>query len=368
MKRLRRIAAWAAVCAVMALAALTPETRAGLRREQALRARYGGWAGVLRLWAFEGWQCGSGSLAAWLNDRVAAFEKRHGGVYIQLTMVDEETLRGFTSEAVGAPDMLLFPPGLLDSLEGLLALPDDWPLREGLEVCGKAGDCRYALPVAIGAYGIACNRAMLDGLPADWRALPEKPASGSGATWLSWPEDSAYLRWSRAMDDLLTPAPEGEEAREPPVGEGLDLGLPVSGGAAVLPNSFQPLDSVFARFARGEIAAMPVTQREIARLRLLSESGRAPDWAVAARASAYTDQIALLAATDCARRNSEERQALCLAFAALLLSDESQARLAGSRAFTAIEAPPLYAGMEGMAQLEAGLAGLTLDAPPAFGG
>ena len=89
---------------------------------------------------------------------------------------------------------------------------------------------------------------------------------------------------------------------------------------------------------------------------------------MAARASAYTDQIALLAATDCARRNQEEKQALCLAFAALLLSGESQERLAGSRAFTAIEAPPLYTGVEGMAQMEAGLAGLTLSVPPAFGG
>ena len=54
MKRLRQIAAWAAVCAVMALAARTPEGDAARRHEQALRGRWEGWAGVLRLWAFDG--------------------------------------------------------------------------------------------------------------------------------------------------------------------------------------------------------------------------------------------------------------------------------------------------------------------------
>ena len=175
------------------------------------------------------------------------------------------------------------------------------------------------------------------------------------------------------MDDLLAPAPptpEDDETRPPPVGEGLDLGLPATAGASpprLPPDLFQAKDSVFAPFARGDIAAMPVTPREIARLRALSDTGRAPDWAVAARASAFTDQVALLAVTDCARPGEAARQALCVAFARLLLADESQSKLTRSGAFPAIDRPPLYAGVEGMAQLEAGLAGQTLETPPAFG-
>ena len=280
MKQCRKIAIYLLICAVMALAARTPEGDAARRHEQALRGRWEGWAGVLRLWAFDG--AFPDSLSAWLADRAA-----------------------------------------------------------------------------------------LDGLPADWSALPDRPRDG--AFWLGWPKDSAYCRWSRAMGDLLAPAPptpEGDETRPPPAGEGLDLGLPASAGASpprLPPDSFQEKESVFSQFARGEIAAMPVTPHEIARLRALSDTGRAPDWAVAARASAFTDQVALLAVTDCARPGEAARQALCVAFARLLLADESQSKLTRSGAFPAVDRPPLYAGVEGMAQLEAGLAGQTLETPPAFG-
>ena len=371
MKRFRQIAAWAAVCAVMALAARTPETDAARRRNEALRSRYEGWAGTLRLWTLDEAFCGTDSLAAWLANRAAAFAKAHAGVYVQISSVDGETLRGFAAQAGSPPDMLLFPPGLLENPQGLLALPDVAPLRAGLAACGLIGEARFALPVAIGAYGMAYDRAALDGLPADWSALPDRPRDGM--LWLGWPKDSAYCRWSRAMGDLLAPAPptpEGDETRPPPAGEGLDLGLPASAMATLprlLPDSFQAKDSVFAPFARGEIAAMPVTPREIARLRALSDTGRAPDWAVAARASAFTDQVALLAVTDCARPGEAARQALCVAFARLLLADESQSKLTRSGAFPAIDLPSLYAGVEGMAQLEAGLAGQTLETPPAFG-
>ena len=371
MKRFRQIAAWAAVCAVMALAARTPEGDAARRHEQSLRGRWEGWAGVLRLWAFDGAYCGTDSLAAWLADHAAAFEKAHAGVYVQISSVDGEALRGFAAQAGSPPDMLVVPPGLLEGTDNLLALPDVAPLRAGLAACGLVGEARFALPVAIGAYGMAYDRAALDGLPADWSALPDRPRDGM--LWLGWPKDSAYCRWSRAMGDLLAPAPptpEGDETRPPPAGEGLDLGLPASAMATLprlLPDSFQAKDSVFAPFARGEIAAMPVTPREIARLRALSDTGRAPDWAVAARASAFTDQVALLAVTDCARPGEAARQALCVAFARLLLADESQSKLTRSGAFPAIDLPSLYAGVEGMAQLEAGLAGQTLETPPAFG-
>jgi len=374
MKRLRALVLWTAVCAVLALAALTPESGAGMLREEALRSRWGGWAGVLRLWAFEGWQSGNGSLSAWLNDRIGAFEKSHSGVYIQLTEVSAGALRGFASGAANPPDMILFPPGLLEGADHLLALTDDYALRAGLEACGMAGEGRFALPVAMGAYGLAFNCAALDALPADWRALPERPAARDCAYWLDWPADSAHLRWSAAMNDLLAGEAEGEEARrEAPVGEGLDLGLPTAADRANaplpqrLPDDFGRSASVFSRFANGEIAAMPVTQREIRRLQLLSDTGRGPDWAVAVRSSAYTDQIALLAVTDCGKSASESRQALGLDFAALLLSADSQAKLTRSRAFPVIDLPALYAGSEGMAQLEVGLAGRTIRPEAAFG-
>jgi hypothetical protein len=50
--------------------------------------KYAGWSGVLSLWIFEGWPCGNGSIAPWLNQCVASFEKAHPGVYVQPQYVD----------------------------------------------------------------------------------------------------------------------------------------------------------------------------------------------------------------------------------------------------------------------------------------
>ena len=358
MKRARRAFLWAALCAVIALSGLAPEKRASLQREALLKSRYGGWAGVLRLWTFYGWESGR-SLTAWLSAAAAAFEKAHPGVYIQLTEVSADAMRAFAAGAASPPDMILFPPGLLEGPAGLLPLPGDWPMRAGLADCGLAAGARYALPVAMGAYGMAYNRAAMDGLPADWNALPEKPAPAGCGAWLDWPADGEYLHWSRAQADLLAPVPPEAVRTAPRAGEGLDLGLPAAARFAGM--------SVYARFVNGEIAAMPVTQREIWRLRLLSESGRGPDWAVAARASGYADQIALLAVTDCGKTEQPARQALCLDFAARLLERDTQAKLAKAGAFPAIDLTPLYAGSEGMAQLEAGLNAAALRPAPAFG-
>lgn len=54
-------------------------------------------------------------------------------------------------------------------------------------------------------------------------------------------------------------------------------------------------DDFYTGFTQGVYGAIPVTQREIRRLQLLSQSGRAPDWTVAAGGAAFTDQLLLLA-------------------------------------------------------------------------
>ena len=369
MKKVRLILLWAAVCAVAALTALTPARNTDALREELVRSRYGGWAGVLRLWLPEAWT--DDGLTAWLNGRIAAFEKGHRGVYIQMTEVSEEALRGFAGGSATPPDLLVFPPGLLANPQGLLALPYDAPLRPGLEACGVTEGGRFALPVAMGGYGLAYNRAALESLPAAWRDLPQAPTLKGCAYWLNWPADGEYLRWSQAMGDLLADAPPGEATPETPrAGEGLDIGLPAAGAALLpeaVPADFGRQASVYKPFVNGEIAAMPVTPREIHRLTQLSDTGRGPDWAVAPRASAYTDQLALLAVTDCPSSDRAERQALCLAFAAFLLSEDSQTKLTRARLFPVTELPPLYVGSEGMAQLEAGLANLTLRPEQAFG-
>ena len=53
MKRLYRPIAWLLLCAAAALMLLRPAGNVDQRREAAIRARYGGFSGVLRLWTCE---------------------------------------------------------------------------------------------------------------------------------------------------------------------------------------------------------------------------------------------------------------------------------------------------------------------------
>ena len=53
MKRLYRPIAWLLLCAAAALIVLYPAGDADQKREAAIRARYGGFSGVLRLWTCE---------------------------------------------------------------------------------------------------------------------------------------------------------------------------------------------------------------------------------------------------------------------------------------------------------------------------
>ena len=388
MKRLYRPIAWLLLCAAAALMLLCPAGNVDQRREAAIRARYGGFSGVLRLWTCEALS----PLSGWLNGRIAAFEKRHGGVYIQLTEVDEAVLRDFASGRVNPPDMLLFPPGMIEETAFLAPLEDDYPLRAGLERCGALDEARYALPIAMDTYGVAYNRALLGALPADWSALSERPAASKSfkkqaeSYWLNWPRDTDTQNWSAALIALFSGAVNSEATRQrAPAGEGLDLGLSLPSDPTqapsdapradklienrlpnVLPDSFRRDASVYAPFARASLAAMPVTQREIRRLTALSDSGKAPDWAVGAPGAAFTDQIALIAVTDCARTALSERQALCREFAAFLLTEDAQQALSTARALPVIDTPPLYAGENGLSALESGLSGKTIAAPPAF--
>ena len=387
MKRFRHIIAWLLLCASAACLALNSTVDSDQRREAAIRARYGGFSGVLRLWTCERLN----PISGWLNGCIAAFEKRHGGVYIQLTEVDGDALKSFADGQATPPDMLIVYPGLLENTAHLLPIEGEYPLRAGLESVGLSGEKRYALPVAMGAYGLAYNCALLDALPADWSALPSRPAASKSfkkqaeAFWLDWPRDTAAQSWSAALLALFSDISAGGQTRsEAPVGEGIDLGLPLADESAalptqapadsgvenrlpkMLPDSFRREGSVYASFAKAAIAAMPVAPREIRRLQQLSEGGKAPDWAVGTSETAFTDQIALIAVTDCVRPALSERQALCLEFSAFLLAEDSQRALKNICTLPAIDTAPLYSGESGMNALENSLAGRAVVAPPAF--
>ncbi|MEF9894747.1 MAG: extracellular solute-binding protein [Clostridia bacterium] len=330
-------------------------------------------AGVLRVWVHGGWSPGSGSFVPWLNARAARFEKRHPGVYVQVERVSDMTLAAFGSGDVNPPDAILFPPGLLDGADGLLPLAARAQLTEAIADAGRYGEALYALPVAMGGYAWALNRKWLEDVPLNWAALdPPPPAKKRARFLLQAPSDGRFLSWSGALNALCAPRSRtraGFQAEK--AGEGLDLGLPDDPRATqaptpmpetelvlcdlppALPADFRKGDTAYAAFTGDVAAAIPVTQREIRRLQVLSEMGRGPDWTIAQGGAAFTDQLLMMAVVDAPRPDAQARKALALSLLDFLLTEDSQAQLSLIRALRVTKGPALYGSQRGMAELEA---------------
>ena len=373
MRKASFILAWAMLIALIAawpvLLAHLPVTSEGVA------ARVNDeWSGVLRLWVCdEMWQPGGGSFVPWLNACIDRFERRHPGVYVQVSSVTLPVIRGFASGEINPPDMLLFAPGMLQSGEALLPLSLNAELPLFLSEAG--GD--RAAAVALGGYGWALNKAFLLETPTDWAALGD-PAKAVKTTrknqrafsWMDAPTDLPFASYSKAFLSLMADRAVSEEAQEPvKAGEGLDLGLlgtpdptptprPRSEKRiqatlpAKLPSDFRKRESVLSSFASGRTAAALVSQRDINRLEALSGAGRAPDWTLSP--APFTDQVAFVAVIDLPRQDLAARQALCVGFIEHLLSDESQKALYKVRAFRAMPGEAMYASPRGIWRTGAG--------------
>lgn len=335
--------------------------------------KYAGWSGVLRLWVYEGWPCGSGSVAPWLNRCIARYEKTHPGVYIQPEYVDTEAIASVRDSGKLLPDMLLFPPGVLDSPTGLAILEPPAALRPELVHCGVWSDRIHAVPVVLGGYGWAWNTSMLDGPPGSWREANVLPAV---------PEPEIQRHWGAALLALCRGIRETSSGEEPSrqragfsdVDLGLNLpdepeptqtiSLQTAPGMCRLPEGFAFDTNAWRHFAYGEAAALLVSQREVRRLQALSEQGREPDWRFSVPDGAFTDQLLAWGLVD--KQDGEPQRALCLEFLNLLLSDECQGLLARIGAFGVTAAPSGFDAGDPLAQMDAALRSSELAAPNCF--
>lgn len=328
--------------------------------------KYAGWSGVLRLWYFPGWMDGA-DLAAWLNRCARSYEAGHPGVYVQPQEVDAGAIADFRESGIRPPDMLLFPAGLLEDADGLVPLESAAP-RPGLLQTGACAGAVYALPVAMGGYIWAYDAGQIDAVPGSWR---------DADAILTAPEDDDWHSWSAALLALCS----GRYSDDPGTGgapdaPGLDLGLPggapspapspapapESGRTCALPEDFERDAGAFRRFTNGEAAALPVTQREVKRLRALSDQGRGPDWRLAASGAVFTDQLLFLAVVD----KPDAQAELCRAFADHLLEDACQYALSRYGAFGVTGAESGYAANDPLAQMDAALRGGEPAVPNAF--
>lgn len=337
---------------------LLPSARRALPQDnRALVARkYDGWSGVLRLWVCEGWQPGAGSFAGWLNRCASVFEKRHPGVYVQPQIVDAGAIASMNDSGILPPDMLLFPPGVLEAPRGLMPLDIDAGPRPSLAGVGAAGGRTFAVPVAMGGYAWVYNAGLIDDIPPDWRdAGPAVP-----------PDDAGHS-YGAALLSLCAESHADGAADHPDVeAPGLDLGLPAAANASsrALPEDFDFSGTASRDFINGKAPALLATPRELRRLQALSDQGRGPDWRLGETA-AFTDQLLCMAVTD--RPGAEARQALCLRFLETLLDDDCQGMLASVGAFAVTDAPSGYAVGDPLGDMDAAMRGDGLRAPRCFG-
>ena len=339
--------------------------------------KYAGWSGVLSLWIFEGWPCGNGSIAPWLNHCVASFEKAHPGVYIQPQYVDAGAIASMDDSGILPPVMVLFPPNLLDTPKGLMPMELPRNILPALCRCGTWKGSLYAVPIAMGGYLWAWNTALLDAIPDNWREVDAALSVPSPQTWRRW--DAALLALCSGRYDPsesngspeITPSPAYE----------VELGLadeettdptpsPEPGHGFTLPRRLPPAfrfdDDSWRHFINGESAAMPVTQREIRRLQSLSEQGKGPDWKLCPGDSAFTDQLLSLAILN--QPDDDPRRTLCLDFLAHLLSDECQSSLFRAAAFAVTDVHSGYDTSDPLAIMDAMLHDASLCVPRMFDG
>ena len=303
--------------------------------------KYAGWNGVLRGWISSEWSCG-GSFVRWLNACVAGFEKRHEGVYLEFTEVDAAAMADLGDSGIRPPELVLFSPGVQVDAARLLPLDAQAALN-----CGSD----RALPVAMGGYIWVYNRALCDGAPSIAELEP-----------LTLLPDGGGRRFTAAAVALLSGSADTESELVLP-DPGLDLGLPAMAQSGV--ELIQSEDAL-TYFINGKLPWLVVTQAELARLIRLRDAGRGPDWACAATGEvACADQLLLLGVVDQSDEAGEQREALAAEFAAYLLGEDCQKKLADIGGF-AVTDVQLYSPHSAYAPMEALLRSRCLAVPEIF--
>lgn len=318
-----------------------------------IQEKYDTWAGVLRVWVVEDWQVGTGSLERWLNTCAAAFEKSHEGVYINVQLVTENAVGNFLTTGINPPDMIVYPPGLLETANGLRAFTISADFQTGFESVGLYEDARYAAAVLTDAHVWIYNPGKRKTLPAD---LFDVAAACK----------EVDLPALICLNAGLRPA-EGTTRVLP----GVDIGLP--GGPTATPEpegtvlcrvgpDFLVSDAAYDLYNAGDVDAFIGDLSDILRV------SRRSDWAAAVTGTtAWTDDMALVSLVGREEEDhADERAALCEVYITSLLTD-GQALAGKAGALPVVRGTSAYAGDLSLASVEASLENMRHICASAFG-
>lgn len=340
-----------------------------------IEEKYSGWSGVLRIWVYEGWQPGIGSSSSWLTLCGNSFEKNHEGVYIQIQYVQESALINLCENGILPPDIILFPPGTIEYPRYLASLCNADSLKHGLKNSGSYQGMIYAQPILMGGYIWAYNTALLEFIPDSWENISLS---------VGIPADERHHKWSAALMCLCS-SPYfnniSEDNSSYLVNPSLDIGLPSTDDHIIpdptqmppsstpsycrLSDNFLFSDSAYSQFLNGNIAAVPVTQREIYRLEQRSSQGNGPEWQISITGDiTFSDQILYAAVID--NYSNLEKQELCKEFISFLLTEDCQNQLYRIGAFSTTCFESGYPGYDSLVSLEYILFNHDIYAAPAF--
>lgn len=336
-----------AFCLALLCIAAVPYALRGLpvRQKDFLTRGRPQWEGIVTLGVVESFD--QGGFYAWLSARAREFEKAHRGVLLSVRRMG---VRGYQAlkEERALPDAVVLGP-FVETGPSSAFLPisgGSEGLRQApLQAC-QSGGAQYGLPLALGAYGLLCNQALLDGMQIGPQTKMERVAA-------------IFQEQGR---ELGCPAPGFLRS---------DLAL----------NSLAPELASFARvgvrakawpeFALDKRTPIYIgTQREVLRMHALQSAGKGFTLSVLLpRDSAYTDQLLCLCAVQpsLSGHGGDVRQRLQVLgeFTAYLLDEEAQAKLAGAGLFSSRAGLHLYGADENMAALEGSLE-LLLEMPNLF--
>lgn len=333
------------IAVLLVFASVRALDRFPLPEEGLLEEKMAGFSGVLRLWISEEHSAAPSGLSAWLIKESARFEKKHDGVYVQITPVSAKTLSSFSYAAELPPDMIVFSPGMLESAHGLVKADVSHLLIEEFRDYAS----HFCTPVAMGA--------------SFWAVRKEEAQEPLSSKALLFGENCALRALHALKTDLSKDAPNGGQ-----YGIDLNLPMPESPKDALVPTALPEIapgpgsmisEDARSAFIKGEGDALFLSQKELSHL---INASNAPEFEIAMTGDLYADQLSLFAVTD---TKSGEAREMCVRFLEHLLSEDAQKRLESTKAFS-VTGVQLYPAKAHFQRIEMLLTSINIIPAPAF--